>query len=370
MFIKYAADKDSESLAEGVKAILDNIGNDDSDGEGSPRDPGSVGLSPVLTLLAALNGGGDSSKADEAYEKGSQAADKMSDLIRKHLANPEFKSNTEIPRSGIPVGEIDDATLRAAGFVPSYIAVPEIGQTELRTWRHPFNNAHLHRHGDRYLMHVDNYQSPTMKVEGMRQISKAGLPEPKRSFWDKVKEAALGFKHVVQEGLPGWVSYGTGAILGDKGIGYKDERSFGERVPRAAVGLLAAAGALAGASRLATNWGSKSWNIPESAAAVAAFTGSRKLMDALYDKGVDDKVLEPIPTWTSTFMLGAAPLLLAAGSYAGVHMLREDAKAQDEQQQEQAADAKSAKSQLQGRKDGKAEPKASDPVRELKLRAI
>lgn len=283
--------------------------------------PASLKLAPIVHAAQRRREGEGITTNLRQFVKEYGASRKLERIMKAHMESPEFGSVTSLSRSSLPASELSVDELRAAGFVPSYVAVPETGQTEMRTWRNPFNNMHFHRHGDRWLYHVDNYPSLSMQLKALKELRRAGMGTKDISRKELLKQLGLGMKHVIQEGFPGYVTYGTGTILGDKGFGYEDDRTIKERIPRAAAGLLVASGLVSGASRL-----SGSWNPVESLGAVAATVGAKKLMDALYTRGVASGRLSSMPTWTGTAMLGGAPLLAGALTYAGINKLRKRRK--------------------------------------------
>lgn len=299
-------------------AALSVLSGDESAlGDDARARPSSMVISSIVHAAARKREGvgviDNSLKFMEEYS----ATKKLADIMKRHQEAPEFGSVTSLSRSSVPAAELTEKELRSAGFVPSYIAVPETGQTEMRTWRNPFNNMHFHRHGDRWLYHVDNYPSLSMQLKALKELRRAGMTTKDISKKDMLKQLGLGTKHVLQEGFPGYVTYGTGTILGDRGFGYEDNRTLMQRAPRAAAGLLAAAGLVSGASRLAG-----AWNPAESLGGVAATVGAKKLMDALYASGVASGRLSKMPTWKGTAMLGATPLLAGVLTYAGINKLR------------------------------------------------
>jgi len=273
------------------------------------------------TLLAA------GTAAPEDTMAGMNAANQLSALLKRHRKAPDIPSLTELPRSVVPVSELSEQTLRDAGFVPSYIAVPEIGQTELRTWRHPFSGMHFHRHGGDWRFHVDTYSSWQMLKRKAKLLRAAGIDAQDPSAW----EAA---KHVLQEGLPGYVSYANGVILGNRRLGVDDARSAVQRAPRAAAGALGAAALLSLASRGASG----EWKSLQSASAVGALLGTTHLAKSLYTHGVGKGWFGKRPSWSSMAMLGAAPLAAAGGAYALTNALlkrrkkRQDQRPEDEQE--------------------------------------
>lgn len=262
-----------------------------------------------------------------AAASGSAAATQLAGLLKRHRKAPDIPSLTELPRSVVPVSELSEQTLRDAGFVPSYIAVPEIGQTELRTWRHPFSGMHFHRHGGDWRFHVDTYSSWQMLKRKAKLLRAAGIDAQDPSVW----EAA---KHVLQEGLPGYVSYANGVILGNRRLGVDDARSAVQRAPRAAAGALGAAALLSLASRGASG----EWKPLQSASAVGALLGTTHLAKSLYTHGVGKGWFGKRPSWSSMALLGAAPLAAAGGAYALTNALlkrrkkRQDQRPEDEQE--------------------------------------
>lgn len=252
--------------------------------------------------------------APQLLDESNTAAEKVADLMRKHMENPEYPSITELPRSSVPVSELSERDLRDAGFVPSYVAVPEIGQTQVRTWRHPYSGMHIHRHGDRWLYHVDNYPSIAMQIRALRLMQKSGIPMDDLDPGQLADVMTPGVKHVLQEGLPGYVSYTNGITLGDKGIGYNDTRTFEERLPRALAGIATATGGVSLLSRLLSK--DKKLHIGSSAAGVGAFLGTKALMDRLFTKGVQNGSISEMPSWAGMTMLGVAPILAGVGAYS------------------------------------------------------
>ncbi len=100
----------------------------------------------------------------------------------------------------IPKSHISRDDVQNLGFESVLIAVPEKGQDEFRTYRHPDNLFHLHSHGDNWTMHEDAHPAATMLA---RRIG-------------KTKALIQGLPHVVTEGIPGLGYYLKGQILGSK----------------------------------------------------------------------------------------------------------------------------------------------------------
>lgn len=108
----------------------------------------------------------------------------------------------------VPKKHISEKGLKAMGYQPVLIAIPEPGQDRLTSYRHPTDNYHLHSHGDVWTMHRDAHPAASMLVtREKRPLSRA---------------AALlrGIPHILTEGLPGLAIYGSQLInnlLGRKG---------------------------------------------------------------------------------------------------------------------------------------------------------
>ena len=115
------------------------------------------------------------------------------------------------------------------GFVPVTIAVPESGQKQFGSWRHPYNNNHLHDHGSHWVMHEDDHASSTMLVHRRKlEIQKAreraavakssgkggGAKKPQTGLLEIAKTTIQGLPHVIGEGVPGMFSYTKNRILG------------------------------------------------------------------------------------------------------------------------------------------------------------
>lgn len=100
----------------------------------------------------------------------------------------------------IPKARVSRDDIQNLGFESVLIAIPEAGQDEFKTYRHPDNLFHLHSHGDNWTMHEDAHPAATMLA---RRIG-------------RTKAFIRGMPHVVTEGIPGLGYYLKGQILGRK----------------------------------------------------------------------------------------------------------------------------------------------------------
>lgn len=146
----------------------------------------------------------------------------------------------QMPRIPIPKKFLSPKDLYRAGFVDSYVAVPELGQTSWRTFRHPLHNLHLHEHGDLLNMHVDSLPSMAMTsvknslsrkdLRRLIDLAPSGVPLNRlprhgrtRSFKNKISDTLSGLGHVVTEGVPGFINYGVKSLNPFREMGMAEE---------------------------------------------------------------------------------------------------------------------------------------------------
>lgn len=132
---------------------------------------------------------------------------------------------------------------KTLGFVPVNIAVPEAGQTKLRSFRHPDHNYHVHEHGDQWSIHEDEHPSTTMLMHRIkrernqaRELAKKGIVSVKRhahqaaggvkrkkapGYGEVAKAAIQGMPHLIGEGVPGMAYYVKGRVT--RGAGMVDK---------------------------------------------------------------------------------------------------------------------------------------------------
>lgn len=128
------------------------------------------------------------------------------------------RGETALPRWHIPYDVLGDNDLKRMGFLPSFVAVPEVGQEQWRSWRHPKNNLHLHKHQKGYMMHEDRHPSLSMALKNI---------DKNKSIFGKAKDYALAggaaTAHVMLEGVPGYMSYINSKITGERSL---EDRTF------------------------------------------------------------------------------------------------------------------------------------------------
>lgn len=138
-------------------------------------------------------------------------------------------SGTGHKRLVVPKSKLTEQDIGSLGFVPVTIAIPEAGQSRLRSFRHPNNNYHIHEHGENWTMHRDEHPASTMLIKKLFMEKKAppasGAAAAVHSTRLGRTAAALGtaakatgefvrgIPHVVTEGVPGAYYYAKGQIM-------------------------------------------------------------------------------------------------------------------------------------------------------------
>lgn len=125
---------------------------------------------------------------------------------RKALAQKRFSTYADLLRNKgvyagtfhkrvlIPKSKLNEDDLKGLGFESVLAAIPEAGQDQFRSYRHPDNLFHIHSHNDNWTMHEDRHPSSTMLS---RKIG------PVRAF-------IQGAPHIITEGVPGLAAYVAG----------------------------------------------------------------------------------------------------------------------------------------------------------------
>lgn len=118
------------------------------------------------------------------------------------------KAGTGHKRILIPKAILDKEELEELGFVGVNIAIPEAGQTKLRSFRNLKNKYHLHEFENDWSMHKDLHESSTMNIEKERR-RKGNV-----SIGSAIKHTFEGLPHVITEGLPGLFYFARGKVFG------------------------------------------------------------------------------------------------------------------------------------------------------------
>lgn len=121
-------------------------------------------------------------------------AQKRFDTYANLLRNKGVYAGTFHKRVLIPKAKLNENDLKSLGFESVLAAIPEAGQDQFRSYRHPDNLFHIHSHNDNWTMHEDRHPSSTMLA---RKIG-------------PVKAFIQGAPHVLTEGVPGLAAYVAG----------------------------------------------------------------------------------------------------------------------------------------------------------------
>jgi hypothetical protein len=117
------------------------------------------------------------------------------DYYRKRLAAKGVYAGTHHKRIVIDKTRMGLERLKQLGFVPVKIAIPEAGQDQLTSYRHPHNNFHIHSHPGVWTMHEDEHPAATM------------IMKSRPTLLGKAMALVEGVPHAITEGVPGAAIY-------------------------------------------------------------------------------------------------------------------------------------------------------------------
>ena len=266
-------------------------------------------------------------------EKLQQKGNIIADLFRRHLKNPDFEpSGATLPRSKISADRISEKDFENLGYFPSYVAVPERGQSQIKTYRHPFSGTHFHKHDDNWFAHYDKWPSfsQTRKQFKLKNPG-AGIKEQLQHAWDVgIKES---LPHVMVEGVPGYINYAYNTLADTSN--FQDFMNDGAKQisPQTQFSNVAKSIAgITGASLLGKTLYDRAVNLKQpsaksllstgstTAGALSGFAGSTFLTNKLIDYLGNTKNIKDFqhPTAASAALMTGVPLLATiAGGYLG-----------------------------------------------------
>jgi hypothetical protein len=178
-------------------------------------------------------------------EKQAALSDKQQDYhrrkrfnrIHKILKNEGAETGAQMKRVIVNKKHLTKEDINKLHFKAVTVAVPEAGQSAVRTFRHPVTNHHIHEHGDSWVIHNDTKPSTTMlwekdklrrqgKLEGIKaphwvpgqksKKKKSDSAPPGR--FDLAKSTIQGMPHLIGEGVPGMYHYLRGRVTGSSGM--------------------------------------------------------------------------------------------------------------------------------------------------------
>lgn len=104
-----------------------------------------------------------------------KAGDSLDDY-KDRLGDEGVEVFSSHKRLGVPKDKVSKSDLKDQGFKPDYFAVPEPGQSSLKSWRDE-EGYHLHDHGDQWIMHQDAHSAAYFNPkEGLSHLKSEGLP--------------------------------------------------------------------------------------------------------------------------------------------------------------------------------------------------
>lgn len=157
--------------------------------------------------------------------------------LADYLRHKGADVNAVVPRILVPKDKLTEQDISDLGFQPVVIAVPEVGQTAVRSFRHPLTNHHIHEHSGSWVMHDDVLPSTTMLMKRRAmalsgELEKVPHPEGKVKKKVVVKPGAVhgamtqlqGLPHLLAEGVPGMANYVSSTA---RGLPSMEERVLG-----------------------------------------------------------------------------------------------------------------------------------------------
>lgn len=157
-----------------------------------------IGNQIMDALTEASEAGPLKKQAD--YELSDDQLKARFERYKKLLREQGVYAGTHHKRIPIPKTKITEPDLKRLGFERVLLAIPEAGQDQFHSYRHPDNLFHLHSHPGVWTMHEDEHPSSTMLA---RKIG------PVKAFFQ-------GMPHVLTEGIPGLERYVAGQLTGRK----------------------------------------------------------------------------------------------------------------------------------------------------------
>jgi hypothetical protein len=245
----------------------------------------------------------------EATDKEKEIAEllvKLNDKLRK---TPDIVSATTLAKSLVDNSTITAEDLMSAGFKPSYVSIPEIGQDSVTSYRHPESLLHFHSHPDLWLYHEDNNPSLDML------LTKYKKEHPNASKVEKLKYLLLdalpgSIEHTVNDGAPALADY-LGKILrgapSETQAGNKNVKQY--NIAKALMNSALVTGIMTGLEMLVNKKAKLGDSLISNASAVGSFALSQSVIANLLNK--NKKQFKP--SLGNTMLLFGAPMSAGVG---------------------------------------------------------
>ena len=177
---------------------------------------GGLGNSLFSTSPDALPNIHRESMSPEAYK----ALQQKHEEYKKTLNEKGVWTDTYHKRIAIPKSELSEAQIRALGYHPVVVAVPEGGQDRFTSFRNTSTAHHIHSHPEHWTMHEDEHPSTTM-------LMARNVPATERA-----KALVTGLPHILTEGVPGLATYLRGGLgrAYNTFMGYDDSSAMVPRI--------------------------------------------------------------------------------------------------------------------------------------------
>jgi len=144
--------------------------------------------------------------------------------IHRALKQYGVDTGAQMKRIAVPKAALSLKDIKNLGFVPVVVAVPEVGQKRLQSFRHPITNHHVHDHGDTWVIHEDKHPSTTMLYKKKELERESKLKDYRAPYVRHVKKkdvrvgSALnatvkGMPHLIGEGVPGLYNWSKASVL-------------------------------------------------------------------------------------------------------------------------------------------------------------
>lgn len=163
---------------------------------------GAAGYGAHKYLTSPVDEEGDSTNLDYWRTKFNLwNADRR--LSKRDPSKADVEVETGLHRVVLPEDQIAKDLLDNLGYFPSLVAIPERGQEQMTSYRHPKSNLHLHKHPGAYTVHKDRHTPLSMS-----------MVDPDLSIGEKLKKIPEGIAHLFTEGVPGAANMISGHLKG------------------------------------------------------------------------------------------------------------------------------------------------------------
>jgi len=133
-------------------------------------------------------------------EKANKLLQNRFNKIKEMVNKQGVYSGTKHKRIVIPKTKLTKKQIGQLGFKKSYVAIPESGQDQWVSYRHPSNKIHIHSHNNEWTIHKDRHASSQM------------MAVKRRSLFGKALAYPQGAAHSISEGIPGLITYAKSKI--------------------------------------------------------------------------------------------------------------------------------------------------------------